>query len=132
MQKVLNKFTTCLWFDSNAEEALKTYAAIFENAKIGSVAYYGEAGQEMHHKPKVSVFTITMTIDGQELRGLNAGPVFAINPAISFYVTCKSAHEIDTLFDKLSAGGSVLMELKKYPFSESMRGSKTNLAYRGS
>jgi len=118
MQKLLNKFTTCLWFDKSAEEAMKTYASIFENAKIGSVTHYGEAGHEVHHRPKGSVLTVTLTIDGQELMGLNAGPVFTVNPAISFYVTCKSENEIDSLYEKLSAGGSILMELNKYPFSE--------------
>ncbi|MDR3617624.1 MAG: VOC family protein [Candidatus Obscuribacterales bacterium] len=118
MQKLLNRFTTCLWFDNDAEEAMRTYASIFENAKIGSVTHYGEAGHEVHHRPKGSVLTITLTIDGQELMGLNAGPVFTINPAISFYITCKSENEIDRLYEKLSAGGSVLMELNKYPFSE--------------
>ena len=89
MQKTLHKFTTCLWFDSNAEEAMKFYASIFENAKIGSIAYYGEAGHEVHHRPKDSVMTVHMTIDDQELMGLNGGSVFKINPSLShlFYVT---------------------------------------------
>ncbi len=118
MQKTLQKFSTCLWFDSDAEEAMKFYASVFENAKIGSIAYYGEAGHEVHHRPNGSVMTVQLAIDDQELIGLNGGPVFTINPAISFYVTCKSDHEIDSLYKKLSNGGSVLMELNEYPFSE--------------
>jgi predicted 3-demethylubiquinone-9 3-methyltransferase (glyoxalase superfamily) len=118
MQKTLQRFTTCLWFDSNAEEAMRFYASVFENAKIGSIAYYGEAGHEVHHRPNDSVMTVCLTIDDQELMGLNGGPIFTINPAISFYVTCKSQNEIDNLYKKLSNGGSVLMELNKYPFSE--------------
>jgi predicted 3-demethylubiquinone-9 3-methyltransferase (glyoxalase superfamily) len=62
--------------------------------------------------------TVLLTIDGQELMGLNGGPVFTINPAISFYVSCKTQPEVDNLYQKLSDGGSVLMELNKYPFSE--------------
>ncbi len=118
MQKTLHKFVTCLWFDSNAEEAMRFYASVFDNAKIGSTAYYGEAGHEVHQRPKDSVMTVTCTIEEQELLGLNGGPVFDLNPSISFYVRCKSEKEIDTLYKKLSDGGSVLMELQKYPFSE--------------
>lgn len=118
MQKTLHKFTTCLWFDSDAEEAMKFYASVFEKAKIGSIAYYSGAGQEVHHRPKDSVMTVCLTIDDQELMGLNGGPVFKINPSISFYVTSKSHQEIDSLYEKLSAGGSVMMPLNKYPFSE--------------
>ena len=118
MQKTLQTFTTCLWFDSNAEEAMTFYASVFENAKIGSIAYYGEAGNEVHHRPSHSVMTACLTIGDQEIMGLNGGPVFAINPAISFYVSCKSENEIDNLYKKLSNGASILMELKKYPFSD--------------
>ena len=118
MQKIVHKFTTCLWFDSNAEEAMKFYASVFDNAKLGPTAYYGEAGHDVHHRPKDSVMTVNCTIDGHELMGLNGGPVFKINPSISLYVSCKSEGEIDKLYNKLSHGGSVLMELNKYPFSE--------------
>ena len=118
MQKNKPKFTTCLWFDSDAEEAIKFYASILENAKTGSIAYYGEAGHEIHHRPKDSVMTVHLTINDQELMGLNGGPIFTINPSISFYVSCKSQIEVDNLYKKLSDGGSVLMELNKYSFSE--------------
>ena len=118
MQKTLQKLTTCLWFDSNAEEAMKFYASVFENAEIGALSYYGEAGQEVHKRPKDSVMTVQLTIDDQELLGMNGGPVFKINPSISFYVTCKTEAEIDNLYEKLSDGGFVMMALSKYPFSE--------------
>lgn len=118
MQKTRHKFTTCLWFDSNAEEAMNFYASIFEKAKLGSIAYYGKAGHELHGRPIGSVMTVRLTIGEQELIGLNGGPVFTINPSISFYVSCKSETEVDNLYKKLSAGGTVLMELNKYPFSE--------------
>ena len=118
MQKTMHKFSTCLWFDSNAEDAMRFYASVFDNAKLGAISYYGEAGHEVHHRPKDSVMTALVTIDGQELMGLNGGPIFTINPAISFFVTCKTEQEVDDLYKKLSDGGSVLMELNKYPWSE--------------
>lgn len=118
MQKTLHKFTTCLWFDSNAEEAVKFYASSFENAKVGVIAYYGDAGHEVHGRQPGSVMTARLTIDNQEIMGLNGGPIFTLNPSISFYVSCKTESEIDNLYKKLSDGGAVLMELNKYPFSE--------------
>lgn len=118
MQKVMHKFTTCLWFDNNAKDAMEFYASVFGNAKIGSIAHYGEAGHEVHHREKGSIMTVRLDLEGQELLGLNGGPVFKINPAISFYVTCKSAQEVENLFGKLSDGGTVMMPLDKYPFSE--------------
>lgn len=118
MPALMNNFTTCLWFDNNAEEALKTYASIFDNAEPGIISYYGDAGHEIHHQPKGAVLTVTMTIDDHEIMGLNGGPLFSINPAISFYVCCRSEQEIDGLYAKLSDGGLVMMPLQKYPFSE--------------
>jgi predicted 3-demethylubiquinone-9 3-methyltransferase (glyoxalase superfamily) len=62
--------------------------------------------------------TAHLTIGDQELIGLNGGLVFTINPSISFYVTCEFQKEIDNLYKNLSDGGSVLVELIKYPFCE--------------
>ena len=118
MQKVLHKFTTCLWFDNDAKEAMEFYSSVFNNAKVSSIAYYGEAGREIHHREKGSVMTVRLELEGHEILGLNGGPMFKINPSISFYVTCKSAQEVEHLFEKLSAGGQVMMPLDKYPFSE--------------
>lgn len=118
MQRTMHKFTTCLWFDTNAEEAMKFYASVFDNARVTTVAHYGQAGSEIHHKAKDSVMTVRLEIDDHDILGLNGGPIFKLNPAISFYVVCKSEKEIDKLYEKLSEGGMVMMELNKYPFSE--------------
>ncbi len=75
MQKTLQKFTTCLWFDSNAEDAMKFYASVFETVKEGASANYGDAGQEVHGREKGSVMTVKLTIGEQELLGLNGGPM---------------------------------------------------------
>lgn len=118
MQKTLHKFTTCLWFDNNAEEAMKFYASVFANSRLGPTTHYGKAGHEIHQRPKGSVMTATCTIDGHELIGVNGGPLFTLNPSISLYISCRSAGEVETLYKRLSQGGSVLMELDKYPFSQ--------------
>jgi len=95
------KITPFLWFNDNAEEAINFYTSIFKNAKIGSVARYGEAGPG----PKGSVMTATFQIEGQEFIALNGGPHFKFTEAISFVVDCDTQEEVDEFWEKLSAGG---------------------------
>jgi predicted 3-demethylubiquinone-9 3-methyltransferase (glyoxalase superfamily) len=101
----MQKITPCLWFDNQAEEAVKFYVSILKNSKIGSIARYGEAGAEVSGRPKGSVMTVTFQSEGQEFMALNGGPVFKFNEAISFIVNCKTQEEVDRLWEKLSEGG---------------------------
>ena len=101
----MQKITPCLWFDSNAEEAVNFYTAIFKNSKIGNISRYGEAGYEIHGKPAGTVLTIEFELDGQAFTALNGGPVFKFNEAISFQVGCESQEEVDYYWEKLSEGG---------------------------
>ncbi len=112
------KITPCLWFDSQGEEAAKFYTSIFKNSEIGTITHYDEAAAKASGRPKGTVMTVTFKLDGQEFMALNGGPVFKMNPSISFIVECKTAKEVDDLWKKLSAGGEVMMPLDKYPFSE--------------
>ncbi len=95
----------CLWFDGNAEEAVKFYASIFKKTKIGRISRYGEAGHEIHGKRAGTVLTIEFELLGQPFVALNAGPEFKFNEAVSFQVHCKTQKEIDTYWAKLSQGG---------------------------
>ena len=97
--------TPCLWFDSDAEEAVAFYTSIFQNSKIGNVLRYGEAGFEIHRKPAGTVLTIEFELDGRKFTALNGGPLFRFNEAISFQVECETQKEVDYYWDKLSAGG---------------------------
>lgn len=101
----MQKITPCLWFNDNAEDAVKFYTSIFKNSKIKSITYYGEAGANVSGRPKGSVLTIAFQLDGQEFLALNGGPHFTFSPAISFIANCKTQKEIDALWEKLSAGG---------------------------
>lgn len=101
----MNKFTPCLWFDSNAEEAVKFYTSVFKNSKITNIARYGEAGAEASGRPKGSVMTVAFELDGQAFLALNGGPMFTFSPAISFIANCKTQAEVDELWEKLSEGG---------------------------
>jgi predicted 3-demethylubiquinone-9 3-methyltransferase (glyoxalase superfamily) len=114
----IQKITPFLWFDSQAEEAVSFYTSIFNNSKTRIVTRYGAEGAKASGRPEGTVMTIAFQIEGQEFVALNGGPVFKITPSISFFVNCDTPGEIDKLWEKLSKGGSVLMELDKYPFSE--------------
>jgi predicted 3-demethylubiquinone-9 3-methyltransferase (glyoxalase superfamily) len=95
------KITPFLWFDDNAEEAMNFYTTIFKNSRIVSVSRYGDAGPG----PKGSVMTGTFELEGQRFMALNGGPLFKFNESISFFVNCETQHEVDELWEKLSAGG---------------------------
>lgn len=99
------KITPCLWFDSNAEEAVDFYLPIFKNSKIRKISRYGKAGFEIHGRPAGSVMTIEFELDGEILTALNGGPVFQFNEAISLQVPCETQKEIDYYWEKLSEGG---------------------------
>ena len=110
--------TPFLWFDSQAEEAGRFYTSVFKNAKINLITRYGSAGALASGRKEGSVMTVAFQIEGQEFVAINGGPIFQITPSISFFVNCDSTREIDALWEKLSEGGTVMMELDKYPFSE--------------
>ena len=101
----MQKIIPCLWFDDNAEQAVKFYTSVFKNSKITGIARYGEAGAKAAGRPKGSVLTITFCLDGQEFMALNGGPHFKFNEAVSFVVSCKTQAELDRYWQKLSAGG---------------------------
>lgn len=100
-----NRIIPCLWFDSQAEEAAKFYTSIFKNSKILAISRYGKEGFEFHGKPEGSVMTVEFELDGQPFTGLNGGPIFQFNEAISFQVDCETQEELDDFWEKLSAGG---------------------------
>jgi len=97
-----NNIYPCLWFDGKAKEAAEFYCNIFANSKITA------------DTPMVVQFEI----EGKRIMGLNGGPMFKITPAISLFVTCESDAEIENIYHKLIAGGSAMMPLDKYPWSE--------------
>ena len=104
MPKV-QRIAPCLWFDDQAEEAAKYYVSIFKNSRIVNISRYGEAGHEIHGRPAGSVMTVDFELDGQTFTGLNGGPHFKFNEAVSLQVNCETQDEIDYYWEKLSEGG---------------------------
>src|SRR5213082_453391 len=103
--KITQKITPFLWFDDKAEEAAKFYTSIFKNSKIGKTTRYDEEAGEATGRPAGSVMTVEFELEGQQLVGLNGGPMFKFSEAISFVVNCETQEEVDYFWSKLSAGG---------------------------
>ncbi|GAA2533138.1 MULTISPECIES: VOC family protein [Streptomyces] len=94
-------FTTCLWYDGQAEEAANFYVSVFKNSGVGRIVRHTEAGPG----PAGTVLTVEFTADGQKFIALNGGPEFTFNEAISFQVGCADQDEVDHYWDKLVEGG---------------------------
>ena len=98
----MHGITPCLWFDGNAEEAARFYTTIFPNSRIDAVSTSpadnpsGRAGETL---------TVDFTLNGSPLQGLNGGPDFKFNEAISFVIDCQDQAEVDRYWDKLVQGG---------------------------
>lgn len=99
----MHKISPFLWFESQAEEAMRFYTSVFKNSKVVNVNRYGEAGPG----PEGSVMSATFELEGQQFLALNGGPQpgFTFSPAISFFVSCETQEEVDDLWEKLSEGG---------------------------
>jgi len=90
----MKKITPFLWFDDQAEQAMRFYVSIFKSSKV----------LEVTPGPDGKVMGVRFELEGQEFIGLNAGPEFKFTEAISFYVNCRDQAEVDELWAKLSAG----------------------------
>lgn len=97
----VQKITTFLTFNDQAEEAMKLYTSIFRHSKILSLSHYGEEGPG----PKGTVMSGTFELEGQPFIALNGGPYFTFAQGISLFVNCESQAEVDDLWEKLSEGG---------------------------
>lgn len=100
-----HKIAPCLWFDTEAEQAVAFYCGIFKASRVLRVSRYGEAGHEFHGKAPGTVMAIAFELEGQPFSALNGGPMFKFNEAISLMIRCDTQDEIDDYWDKLTAGG---------------------------
>ncbi|HKX72670.1 MAG TPA: VOC family protein [Candidatus Saccharimonadales bacterium] len=108
----MQKIVPHLWFDTQAKEAAQFYASTFGGDS--KVTYSGE----LHDTPSGDTDMVSFTVLGYDFMAISAGPVFQFNPSISFVVVSRDADEIDGWWKTLSEGGTALMPLGEYPFSE--------------
>ncbi|KTC81496.1 VOC family protein [Legionella brunensis] len=115
----MQKITPHLWFDKEAKEAANFYTSIFSNSKIVNIATIHEVPT-----PTGDCDIVTLELLGYPFMAINAGPLFKFNPSISFIVNFDPSRDenamknLDELWEKLSRGGTALMPLNRYPFSE--------------
>jgi len=107
MQKIIPH----LWFDKEAKKAAEFYAAIFDNSKIHFITTLPDT-------PSGDAELVGFQVMGYDFMAISAGPLYKINPSISFHVRCQTFEEVDQIWEKLSNGGTVMMELGEYPFSK--------------
>ncbi len=110
--------TPFLWFDNQAEEAVNFYMSLFKNSKIINVTRYNETAAKASGKEAGSVMTVGFELNGKKFGALNGGPIFKFNPSVSFTITFETEKEVDKLWVELIKGGSVMMDLQKYDWSE--------------
>jgi predicted 3-demethylubiquinone-9 3-methyltransferase (glyoxalase superfamily) len=97
-----NQIMPCLWFDDKAKEAAEFYCSVFPDTVVTSKNH----------------IVVTIESSGQKFMLLNGGPHFTINPSVSFFVVYDTIEEVDKIWNILLKGGSVLMPLDKYDWSE--------------
>jgi predicted 3-demethylubiquinone-9 3-methyltransferase (glyoxalase superfamily) len=95
------KITPNLWFDTQAEEAAAFYISVFKNSRIVKTTPYTESGPG----PAGSVMLVEFELDGQRFVGINGGPLFTFDEAISFEIACADQAEVDYYWDRLTEGG---------------------------
>lgn len=98
MPKIIN----CLWFDTQAEEAAKLYVSLFPNSRIGEIARYPEG---LPGDRGGQVMTVEFELDGTSFVGLNGGPMFKFDEAVSFQIMVKDQAELDHYWNGLTADG---------------------------
>jgi predicted 3-demethylubiquinone-9 3-methyltransferase (glyoxalase superfamily) len=105
------KITPCLWFDTNAEEAINYYVKVFneapysrKNSRVNFIQRY-EKGIETPGAAEMEgkVLTAEFELDGQKFLALDGGPIFKFNESISLLVECRDQQELDYFWGKLSA-----------------------------
>jgi len=113
----MSTITPHLWFDTQAKEAAEFYATVFPDSSVTNVS-------TLHDTPSGDCDIVSFRVWGQDFMAISAGPVFTINPSISFMVNFDPSRDedaagaLDRIWEQLVVGGSVLMPLDAYPFSK--------------
>ncbi len=114
---VMQKITPHLWFDKEAKEATEFYTSLLPDSEITTVS-------EIRNTPSGDSDIVSFILAGQSFMAISAGPLFQFNPSVSFMVNFDPSRDtnarenLDGVWEKLSEGGTVLMPLDTYPFSQ--------------
>ncbi len=116
MQSLMPFLMFCGAQHGNAEEAITFYCSVFEDSRIVNIDRYGPDEGEAEGTVRVAEFTI----GGHTVRAIDSGGPheFTFTPAISLWVECSSRTELEGLAEALVDGGSMLMPVGSYGFSE--------------
>ncbi len=113
----MQNITPHLWFDQEAREATEFYTSLFPDSKVTNIT-------TLHDTPSGDSDIVSFELAGQSFMAISAGPLFKFNPSVSFFVNFDPSRDpdaranLDRMWERLSEGGSALMPLDKYPFSE--------------
>jgi len=117
MTAIKHKITPHLWFDKEAKEATEFYTSIFPDSRVTNI-------MTQHDTPSGDCDVVSFELSGHPFMAISAGPLFKFNPSVSFILNFDPSKEkraqenLDALWGKLSQGGTALMPVDKYPFSE--------------
>ena len=92
----------CLWFDGHAEEAATFYTGLLPDSHVDRLF---RSPADTPSGPAGMVLVVDFTLGGQRFQGLNGGPDFTFNEAVSFVIECEDQAEVDRLWDALTADG---------------------------
>ncbi len=116
MINLKHKITPHLWYDTQVKEAAEFYCSVFPGSQITNIT-------TLHDTPSGDCDVVSFRLSGQPFMAISAGPIFKFNPSVSFILNYDPSRDknarknLDAAWEKLSKGGSILMELDKYPFS---------------
>jgi len=114
----MQKVTSFLWFDNNAEDAMEFYLSVFDNSRIVHIERYPDEALNTHFVGmNGKIITGVFELSGRRFMCLDGGPQFTFNPSISFFCNFTERTDIETAWGKLVEGGQVMMEFKAYPWS---------------
>jgi predicted 3-demethylubiquinone-9 3-methyltransferase (glyoxalase superfamily) len=92
------EITTCLWFDTESQDAARFYTSVFPNSKITKITTRPD-------RPEGTVMTVEFELDGTPFVALDGGPQFSFSEAVSFQVDCQTQADVDAYWAVLSEGG---------------------------
>jgi len=107
----MQTITPHFWFDKEAKEAAEFYTSLLPDSKVTNIT-------TLHDTPSGDCDVVSFVLADQPFMAISAGPLFKFNPSVSFHLKFQTKDEVDAIWEKLSAGGKVLMPLDAYPFSE--------------